>query len=405
MSRNLLERGATKYRRDGFASLAWSTVKFAFRQPVIRHFLVVDDEEVFSYADRLIETDGRTESTIKYSGANDPPHPSQITSVEGWATADPRVVCEFRNATLVGNRSLIRVGGKYIPPSAIGNSGVNQRKARNTFRKTVRPRELIGGTTETTRSSAMYDTAFLLTGYFPVFGHWTFEILPKLLAYERYAQQTDTTPEIITIPELNSWQRESLALLGYAPDQVVCKPEGRVAVRRLLVPSHRYLTWTHVPSYPSRTDLKWVRDRISENVTNTTASFGNRIYISREDASRRRVRNHDAVVEVLAEYDFEVYEPGRLSFAEQVQLFTGADIVVGPYGAGVSNIVFADDIDFVELVVDEERNIHHFVLANLLDINYEYVSCRPLPTEDVEPRQRDVEVDITHLREILDTIG
>ena len=404
MSRNLRERAVTKYQRDGFARFAWSTARFILRQPVIRHFLLVEDEDIFSRADRVIKTEEGTDSTIKYRGVNDSPHPPQIPLVEGTAMADPRIVCEFRNATLVGERPLIRVDGKYIPPSTIGNSGINQRKARNTFRDTVRPRELIGGTIEASRSPAAYDTAFLLTGYFPVFGHWTFEILPKLRAYERYTERTNTTPEIITIPELNSWQRESLALLGYDPDKVVCKPEARVVVRRLLVPSHRYLTWTHVPSYPSRADLEWVRNRMNEHVTNTTASFEDRIYISREDAPRRRVRNHDAVAEVLTEYDFEVYEPGRLSFAEQIQLFAGADVVVGPYGAGVSNIVFADDVDFVELVVDEERNFHHFVLANLLDIDYEYVSCRALPTEGVEPRQRDVEVDVTHLRDILDTI-
>ena len=401
MAPKLLERARYKYRKDGALGLIHAGVKEPFRRRLLVH-----GDDVFAQASTVVRVTDGAESEIRYDGRHDPPHPAFISAVDGQATATPRVVCAFRDAMLIGKEPIISLDGRYVPPSAIGTAQARQDgwKERETFAANVPFTDAVLGSYTRRRPRSTVETGFLLTGFFTGFGHWTFEVLPKLRAYEAYVRETGDTPIILVRGELASWQRDSLALLGYPPESIRQTGSEPVHVQRLLVPSHRFLTWSQIPSYPSTRDLQWVRDRMTQSVSPGSESFGDRVFISRADAPRRHVRNRREVIDVLEEYDFEVYEPGRLSFADQVRLFSGAAFVVGPYGAGLSNVIFGEEPTLVELVLDAPENIHHYVLANLLGIDYEYVPCLPHGEPGVERRHHDLEVDTETLTEVLESM-
>jgi capsular polysaccharide biosynthesis protein len=65
-----------------------------------------------------------------------------------------------------------------------------------------------------------------------------------------------------------------------------------------------------------------------------------RLYVSRSDASLRRLANERQVEAVLRSRGFTIVVPGALSLVEQIRLFKGAEAVVGPHGAGMTNIGF-----------------------------------------------------------------
>lgn len=66
-----------------------------------------------------------------------------------------------------------------------------------------------------------------------------------------------------------------------------------------------------------------------------------RIYISRRLARMRRVANEAAIMRILKPEGFELYELESLSFADQFRLFSTAEVIVGPHGAGMTNIMAA----------------------------------------------------------------
>lgn len=64
------------------------------------------------------------------------------------------------------------------------------------------------------------------------------------------------------------------------------------------------------------------------------------IFISRGDASRRRVANETILRERLINVGFDVHTLAGLSLSEQQHLFASATIICAPHGAGLTNLVW-----------------------------------------------------------------
>ena len=69
---------------------------------------------------------------------------------------------------------------------------------------------------------------------------------------------------------------------------------------------------------------------------------GRKVYISRSEADCRKIINEAETVALLERYGFESVIAEKLSYAEQVQLFSEASFVVGAHGAGLTNMLFCN---------------------------------------------------------------
>ena len=90
--------------------------------------------------------------------------------------------------------------------------------------------------------------------------------------------------------------------------------------------------------------LRWLRETLGATAAGNSrpqSAAGERIYISRRDAATRRVVNEDEVVDFLKSQGFEVVVAGKLPLSRQIAAFANAKVIVGPHGAGLSNMVFA----------------------------------------------------------------
>jgi hypothetical protein len=64
-----------------------------------------------------------------------------------------------------------------------------------------------------------------------------------------------------------------------------------------------------------------------------------KIFVSRQ-ARHRPLLNQEAVEAVMRERGFAIVDPGQMTLTEQISLFKGAETVVGPLGAALTNIAF-----------------------------------------------------------------
>jgi hypothetical protein len=69
-----------------------------------------------------------------------------------------------------------------------------------------------------------------------------------------------------------------------------------------------------------------------------------RLYISRGDATRRRVLNEPELIEALEKRGFVAVQLSKLPVAEQIGLFRGAEILVGPHGMGMTHLAMSERI-------------------------------------------------------------
>lgn len=407
MVKPVIGRAFSKVRNDGFREFFESIPKFFLRRRVAQRHLAYADDQITNLATNVLHIEPSEALDISYSGIHVAPYPDFIELGNRSAKSYPRILCEFTDATIRGSRPIFKSSNKFVVPSCIGdgNEHRNPSMARKTFYRNTTIEDFFTGRHGIGKQPTTIDHGFLLTGRFNDFGHWQLEILPKLKSYERYVDRTGEIPRIITRPIASNWQRAILDLLGYPIDNLVFKDHNPIAVDRLIVPSHRSLSSTHPAAYPSPSDIEYVSTRLLEAIPNTESRYGERIYVTRDSAPRRKVSNEAEMVSLLHDYGFERYDPGQYSIPHQISVFSDASVIVGPYGAGLTNMIYATDSTVVELNVDVERNFHHFVLANLSGHRYEYVVGEPTVCDgDVDIRNRDFHVNPTKVEATLDQI-
>ena len=96
-----------------------------------------------------------------------------------------------------------------------------------------------------------------------------------------------------------------------------------------------------------------------------------RILISRQQCTRRRCLNEDQLLAVLAPFGFEQYCLEGLSVMEQLRLFSESALIVGPHGAGFSNLVAcAPAASVVELIPRPGVFSHYYIMADVLGLSH-----------------------------------
>lgn len=222
--------------------------------------------------------------------------------------------------------------------------------------------------------------------------HWLIEILPQLWAMQNSA----FADKPILINELSfktgrpEWEADravklaTLELLGLGAER-----QFRVSTSVMDVDV------AHVPLSLSPPVLKHaagIHSDLKNAVLRAGPHAGNsdmrRIFVSRAHASRRRLVNEDALFEILCPRGFQRVVLERLPFAEQVALFSQAEQVVAPHGAGLANIVFmAPGTQVIELLPQklEDRAFIFSRLSHLYGLRHAIVLTHEAPGNVADP--------------------
>ena len=223
--------------------------------------------------------------------------------------------------------------------------------------------------------------------------HWLVDYLPRLSGVEAYERVTDKKPTVIHPKDPPSWLLDSLSLL-IEEDQLSEWHENQSHVESLIVPSVRRGAANSSNQVLSTDALEWVRKEIINGIQ-PSSEGPNRIYISRNDAKERRVQNESAVVDLLSEYGFQPFTLSELSFREQVRLFYDADCIVSPHGSGLTNMLWTEESQIIELFGDLVPRMY-FTMAGQL--GHEYAAVLG---EQIGP---DIQIDTTELRSTIECV-
>lgn len=397
--KSLTERAYSHYRQHGIKSLARTTVLYLSEQFV--------QPRTLSTAE--LEDLAQTRGSLWYANQEEqvkiqpPDHPYLRTAFADY----PKIyhpkqafVCELPGCHLFGQGA----AGLYRGERLLLDTTRNKPSTRyfDSY-----PRLAM----HAVRSRLGMDPEFIEETTFPIicldssYYHWLLEFLPKLRFLELYQKKTGRMPTLVIESNPRDFVVETLKFAGYGPEQYLEWDQMPRVVERLVTVPHREhrFDYEHPPNsryQPSQVDLKWLRSHMRSQMPDDLidTSANRRIYISRQHAERgRAIVNSDTVFRVLQERGFESHVLEDYPFRKQMQLFMEADVIAGPHGAGLANMLFADDPVVIELLPEKFVKPHFYFLASIMGFEYEGVVTGAVGN--------NLRVDISCLQRRLDSIG
>ncbi|MDJ1175413.1 glycosyltransferase family 61 protein [Roseofilum capinflatum] len=237
------------------------------------------------------------------------------------------------------------------------------------------------------------------------FYHFLLDVVPRLKLIECAKISYTEIDYFIVNSYQKKFHQEILDKLGICKEKIIeSETNPHVKVDQLIVPS---LTGNII------TKPSWVRDYLSQKILgdidyslyDQVVRKNNRIYINREQANIRKVKNQDQVLEVLENFKFELVTLELMSVTDQALLFSSADVVVAPHGAGLSNIIFCHPgTKVIEIFSPNYVKPFYWSLANISNLEYYYIMGEgeaPEPYVDPNKITEDIMVNIESLIKIL----
>jgi hypothetical protein len=172
-----------------------------------------------------------------------------------------------------------------------------------------------------------------------IYGHWLPEHALKLKKIEKYKEITGEKVKVIVEGDLPKWKSEILSKLGWEEKDIIRWKSKIKRIKKFVIPSMQE---------PNYKDFLWLKEKMIAGKKGK-AKKEKRLYISRKNYSTRNIVNEEELYQVLQKYGFNIICPENLSATEQALLFSEAEIVVGPNGSGLVNVIYSDSIKVMEI--------------------------------------------------------
>ena len=217
----------------------------------------------------------------------------------------------------------------------------------------------------------------------PNFGHWLFNHFARL-----HAVSIKDLGHFIVTSSIGRRQLDLLQFVGIGPEKIVKLRPGILFYARDL----------RVAPMPWRMEATgtWSLDPdATKFVQSLSSAFwggakSRRLFLTRNQATRRRLLNEDEIFPIFAEAGFEKVVPESLEIADQIRLAGEAEMIAGVIGAGMLMSSFAPagtrilEIKAPHMTMDFYREI-----AQFNNQRYHPIFATP------QPGQRRLHADLT----------
>ncbi len=238
-----------------------------------------------------------------------------------------------------------------------------------------------------------------------VYFHWLVDILPRLALLPQAGIDPNQLDGIWINRITQSFQEETLEILGISLKNAIASDDHpHIQAKQLIIPSFAgHLGWL------SPWGLKFLRRAFLGPLRQPQKSYPERIYIRREGARHRRVLNEEAVIAYLSTRGFTPVSLETLSFAEQLNWFASAKVIVAPHGSGLTNLVFcAPKTKVIEFFAPSYIRHYFWVISQQLGLEHYYllgesIACRALRELMYQnPLSEDLWMNLKTLKAALD---
>lgn len=229
--------------------------------------------------------------------------------------------------------------------------------------------------------------------------HWLHDTLGRYHLLELSGFKID---KYVLPPLEMPFQRETVKMLGIPEDKILqLTPGDHLKAENLILPSVPFNAGTSV-----KWTVEYLRDAFLKPKPNTNSrSDSERIYISREDASWRKVANEPKLMKLLDKKGFKKITLSSLTVQEQIDIFSKAKVIISPNGAGLANIMFCQpETKIIQLFTSTSDEF--IKIGQYLDLDYYLLKCRNAnPGLKKHEILQNLVVDVKKLARIMEQEG
>lgn len=200
--------------------------------------------------------------------------------------------------------------------------------------------------------------------------HWMLEILPKL------ALLKDTQYDWIYLPRMEySFQKTTLALMGVDLRKVIeAGPSTYIEADELIVPS-----FVSRSCYTPHWVINYLREHLmpKNQEENPNPQFSEKIFISRQKASCRKITNEEEIFKYLEPLGFKRYHLEDMSVEDQKLLFANAQTIIAAHGAGLTNLIFSKPGTKVLEIFQAREDDTYCYLSQGIGLDYHCLQTTP----------------------------
>lgn len=199
---------------------------------------------------------------------------------------------------------------------------------------------------------------------------WVTECLPRLLMVKDFMSE-------LTLIYPAAWRKMGFVnqTLELFPElnKIEIPEDCHLFVKNLIMPEVKPWTPMFIPE-----DVYNVRTLLLDEVEKRgiVSPYGEKIYISRKNAARKRFEDEAVAEETLKRFGFNAVIMEDHTFFEQIAIMKKARYVFAITGAGTINVLFMQknghlfDVPHRDYITRSQYKFHFFKLCNILNIDY-----------------------------------
>lgn len=227
--------------------------------------------------------------------------------------------------------------------------------------------------------------------------HWLFDFLPRIHLIQKSGIPIDY---YVVNENILPYQIKTIKMLGIPVEKLIkTNPAFHIKAKRLVVPSlARSRTIGACPKWA----YNFVRNKFLKYKSLKKLKRYDRIYISRNDANRRKVLNEDQVINTLSKYGFKKVVLSSLPISKQISILSSAKIIIGPLGANLTNLTFCEPRTKVITLLPKTFPCDIFwKISNYGKLDYYNVECSIKHPPKPSPKDDDIIVDLDKLLSVM----
>lgn len=191
--------------------------------------------------------------------------------------------------------------------------------------------------------------------------HWMFDTLPKI-GLLQYAKIRINNKYFLAPSISQNFQTETLVELGIKKEKILNGEIYKHLLAKKIITTDHPVIFNNNPTASIMNIPFWIIKWLRKNFLKNTKTYihYDKIFLDRKkdlNYDKRKIVNINEVKNFLKKNGFKIVIPEEYSFAQQVNFFNKAKIIVGIHGAAFTNIIFCKkNTKIIEFLTNDTGN-------------------------------------------------